>query len=465
MRTTQTDVQPVSGTQSAQTTSFNTRATTIATNERDCAIRATATMPTTAIMCTNCEDELATHHSDDDLCDDCHDKNYFVCAICGDDYNDLDDQCLAPDMGDTICQSCFDSEYSCCAVCDEYHADSNMAKVARQGHPFGDDLLCPACVSTNTVDCDDCGDTVYSDDSHSLPYIGDVCTKCYDCNYFVCEGCGDTFHNNDCAADDYCEDCYDYDGPDYDPRRCPIDGPTTEVGSGRCYGLEVETNHCEKYSSFEGKTYFGAKEDCTVTGKEFYSSILHGDAGLEAIDKLTEFAKHHNWGVGRSCGTHLHLDLRDDTDDQRYAIAYAYCVTETIFYDFVAANRRTNSYCAPISWRVSDLTHYAKDGHYDHFADSRPRYNWLNLWAFDTHQTIEIRSLEGTLDPTRLKNWVKLHTRFADWASKLGLAGVTKALAETNYQQKKALLLTILGYDLYTYYFKPEKKDDENSNS
>jgi len=421
-------------------------------------------------MCTNCKVEIATHHGDDDLCDDCHDESYFTCAACGDDYNDLDDQVTAPDTGETICQSCFDANYSCCDCCDEYHADNDMTKVARQSRPRGNDMLCPMCVDAQTVECDDCGDVIYDDDSCRAGDYGTVCQRCFEDNYFTCGGCGEVWHNDNYACGGECENCYDNAGPDYAPLDCPHDGPTVEVGSGRCYGLEVETHRCANYAAFEGKTYFGAKAECTVEGKEFFSSILHGDAGLGAIDDLTKFAKANKWEVGRSCGTHLHLDLRNDTNDQRYAIAYAYLRLENTFYSFVAESRRTNSYCQPARVNAFDIAVWAEKRDYRNFVGQTVRYAWMNLYAFTHHKTIEIRSLEGSLDPTQLKNWIKLHTRFADWASKLGLTGVMKTLGSPPFSgagshRAETLLAEIMGYELYTYYFKPEKNDDANSNS
>jgi hypothetical protein len=54
---------------------------------------------------------------------------------------------------------------------------------------------------------------------------------------------------------------------------------------------------------------------------------------------------------------------------------------------------------------------------------------WFNTCSYDLLTTFELRLHEGTCDTEAIINWVKAHTRFADWASGKGFAGVKEALA------------------------------------
>jgi hypothetical protein len=203
----------------------------------------------------------------------------------------------------------------------------------------------------------------------------------------------------------------------------------TEIGSTRCFGVELETDECNGYFDLDGSAAWGAKDDCTVLGKEFYTDILSGDDGLEAIRELGRVADSNGWAAGNSSGYHLHLDMRGENDDSLYAVAYAYRKTEQVWFSFVNQRRRTGTYSRQMNICCADIDAAAAGGRsFYSFSSRGGRYFWCNLVAYGHHSTFEIRSHEGTCDDTEVINWIKAHTRFADWAAELGLAGVKEAL-------------------------------------
>jgi hypothetical protein len=232
----------------------------------------------------------------------------------------------------------------------------------------------------------------------------------------------------------YCADCLlrcaNFDFGDFQSN-----GSFTELRSSRSFGIELETESCDGYyEELVDHPAWGAKEDCTVNGKEFYSAILSGDAGLNAIDEIADVAESNNWEVRSDCGFHLHLDMRGEKRDSLYAIAYAYRATEKVWLSFAGRDRRNGSYCHTCEWTCADVDRAvaARRGigtRFSRWSNNQGRYNWVNVQAYDTHSTMEIRLHDGTCDGEAVTNWVKAHTRFADWASKLGYEGVKAALS------------------------------------
>jgi hypothetical protein len=224
------------------------------------------------------------------------------------------------------------------------------------------------------------------------------------------------------------------------------DGCTDKVGSDRCFGVELETETCDGYyEALSDHPAWGAKEDCSVSGKEFFSAILKGDAGLEAVDEIADIADENGWEVESNCGFHLHLDMRGEKRDSLYAIAYAYRATQDVWLSFVSRSRRDASYCHKCRWLCSDIDaavarRNGLGARFGNWAGSQDRYDWLTVSAYNVHSTIEIRLHHGTCDGEAVTNWIKANTRFADWASKLGYEGVKAALSGLSVDEMFTLL-------------------------
>jgi hypothetical protein len=228
----------------------------------------------------------------------------------------------------------------------------------------------------------------------------------------------------------YCSRCAPSNkGDDFNPsgfkRRT---GCTTKIGSERCYGIELETEQCDDYFALANSGAWGAKDDPTVSGKEFYSAILDGDDGLAAIAELADVAEMNDWRIEDDCGFHLHLDARNESDDSLFAVAYAYRATQELWISFVDSSRDDNQYSHRARWTLDDLDPHA--GSFRSFVihNTTSRYEWANFRAYDTHTTVEIRLHQGSIDCEEISNWVKAHTRFMDWAATAGYASVKEAL-------------------------------------
>jgi hypothetical protein len=371
--------------------------------------------------------------SSETLCKDCfEDADLAVCPNCEEtvEHSDL---VKNPD-GNEWCESCADEDTFECDSCGCRAWNDDCVTVERRRGRYGrsgTDSLCEDCADEKTTRCEDCRETIYCDDAIRTAGGYDICQGCYEDGYITCEDCGEVVHTDDSYCNDYgcyCMDCRPY-GEDFHPAGFRNrSGCITEIGSARCYGIELETDECDGYSELESTGAWGAKNDCTVSGKEFYSDILSGDAGLQAVRDWGRLARRNGWNAGSSAGYHLHLDMRREDDDTLYAICYAYWATESVWLKFVESRRSSGTYSHTLRWNGSDIINAAGDQSFYSWAGRGTRYEWFNRTAYTQHETFEIRAHQGTCDEDEVINWVKAHTRFADWAATKGLADVQEAL-------------------------------------
>jgi hypothetical protein len=165
-----------------------------------------------------------------------------------------------------------------------------------------------------------------------------------------------------------------------------------------------------------GNTKFGCKTDPSVGGREFDSPILYGDAGFEEIEALLDYAADHDWSADRYCGCHTHYDMRDETNKELFRIAYAYAKTHAFWSACVSISRANSSYCGYPSYTCYDVRSGSERGdEFRSFCGDYDRYDYVNLGAYYTFKTLEVRLLEGTVDAKTICNWIAIHARFMDY--------------------------------------------------
>lgn len=290
---------------------------------------------------------------------------------------------------------------------------------------------CEQCRRDNYTECTACGDVIHNDRRITCESGDDYCESCYSDRFYHCDNCGAEVHRDDVVCRNgecYCEGCAPADEDEERDSEYNWRGRDSyaKVGSRRKFGVELETSNSDGWTDWIDNTPFGAKHDGSVDGKEFVSPVLYGDDGIDAVNDLCRLASRNGCTVNRSCGYHLHLDMSNESDDSLKSIALAYAYTQELWFDFVSDNRRDNHYChnnvtnGRVYWDVATI----KDG------SGRPRpntrYIWVNWAAYDSHKTCEIRLHQGTLDGREVCNWIKAHTRFVDYVSKLTPGQVTR---------------------------------------
>lgn len=332
------------------------------------------------VNCCNCneETESPTCIDGDDWCDDCRDDNFVTCEHCN-EYVDSAHFLGGIDNEGCYCQSCFDRLFVSCNHCD----CTICAGDAREG---GGDRYCEDCFYDIYTICEGCGDAVPSDDAY----------------YHERSGCS------------YCSSCHRDDG-DYSAKSFrPGSNSYARTGSERTFGVELETSACDDYMDAEDRFHFGAKDDSSISGKEFVSAVLTGDAGLDAVEAFCSYAESSNWSVNSRCGFHAHFGVSDLSVEQLKSVAYAYKMNSEVWGSFVSESRRDNRFCGPVQWGKRDLENCAAKDAFAAFARYRDRYCWFNIASYGVHTTFEVRLHGGTINSRAVCNWVVLNLRFIE---------------------------------------------------
>jgi len=177
-------------------------------------------------------------------------------------------------------------------------------------------------------------------------------------------------------------------------------------------GFELEFLHCLSDLPFVGP--FGhLKSDGSIKAtaakggypREFASRIARGDTLLSQVTSVCDALKASQSYSNRSCGFHVHIDMRTVTASQRKQIEYWWFLYEPIFFAMVRQQRRKNTYCTSVKLE-------------GRFRPEHTRYQALNTSAYSKHKSYEFRLHHGTVNSTLIRKWILLLLRF-----------VTKAIA------------------------------------
>jgi hypothetical protein len=156
---------------------------------------------------------------------------------------------------------------------------------------------------------------------------------------------------------------------------------------------------------------WGCVYECSTPGREFVSPILQGDQGFDEVEDMCEYADNRGWRVDNSCGLHVHIDARDLSSEELLQVAYAYRKTYPLWKRLVASRRRDNSMCGTPQYDLEDIK---AAEHFEDFAETRDRFEFVNWRAYLCHGSIEVRVYQGSLDAQEICNWVSIHARFID---------------------------------------------------
>jgi hypothetical protein len=354
-------------------------------------------------------------------CGDCT----ICCESCG-DYVRTDDA-KTSDRGDCYCESCYDDKFVRCEGC---------GCEVRRDHSYSSDDgndYCSDCYHENYTCCERCNCEVSTDDSYTDDDGNCYCETCYHDLYCHCESCDHEISNDDAICIDgnvYCESCAPSGGEWEAGNFRPVQSSRL-VGSRRSFGVELETSACPDYEDLEGRTIFGAKEDASISGKEFVSPILSTDAGLDAVNQFCALAVSNDFAVDSKCGFHAHFDVRDLCTAQLKSVAYAYHRTYEAWAAFVSSSRRSNHYCKAATWDSVDLHGISDMEGWQSFTARLDRYAWVNLHAYNKHGTFEVRLHNATLDGEKVCNWIKAHTRFIDGVRNKTFAEIDRMFGHT----------------------------------
>jgi hypothetical protein len=170
-------------------------------------------------------------------------------------------------------------------------------------------------------------------------------------------------------------------------------------------GIEIECivpkNLKDKQELIEYRKYISIADDGSIEdydndeeeSREY--KILVKESELESTvtgicDKLNSLGAY----VNKSCGLHVHFDLRETTKEQREEIYGKLYHSLTLIKSIVPKTRRENHFC-----KINTENKPAYTG---------SRYQAINSSAYLRHRTFEIRLFNGTINASKILNWIKL---------------------------------------------------------
>lgn len=217
--------------------------------------------------------------------------------------------------------------------------------------------------------------------------------------------------------------------------------------SKRKFGIELEYNETpyqDDWNRMRTDTMFGAKNDPSVDGGEFYSPPMYGDQGIEQIEKFCEIANTHNFECGHGAGYHLHLDMTNETVEALKKIALAYHYTKSMWMAMVSSSRSSESFCGSHAWSRGNIMNIDSLSGFTNFSRSLNRYTWSNWRAYTSHKTLEIRCHEATKSSVHVASWAIAHARFCDEVKECSVGRITRVFAQRSKNAKFRELRALL---------------------
>ena len=315
--------------------------------------------------------------------------------------------------------------------------------------------------------------------------------------YFKCDRCNNWFLNSSQMSgdngDSVCQNCYNiekYPPGIYKDAKAETMGATFKDNKDKTFmGVEIECFNnpkieCKDTEKFLGQPVFsnwtigqdgsigkGSKITCPI---EAISPIMRGDDAFNSIKavcaKLNERFK-----VDHTCGIHVHLDFSTEPIHNIINFCKVCYKFESQIMEMLPITRRNNPYCKPLTrkssveneqhpmepfnlYNITTLESIEKKLYKcqdkDGLKSSKQnkyhssRYFWLNLhtYFYRDRGTIEIRNHPGTLNSTKIINWIRIFLKLKQYS-----AETTKTKIEQLEGSFAELLKIIKDPDLVSY--------------
>lgn len=139
---------------------------------------------------------------------------------------------------------------------------------------------------------------------------------------------------------------------------------------------------------------------------EIVTPVLNDLSSLKTVCEVLNAA---GCKVNKTCGLHVHFGAADFTDAQWRRIIINYARIEDIIDGFMAPSRQGDgcTWCRSIKNHARQIETMTDPTFAQmRYAFGEDRYHKVNLEAFQRHHTIEFRQHAGTINFTKIENWV-----------------------------------------------------------
>jgi hypothetical protein len=134
--------------------------------------------------------------------------------------------------------------------------------------------------------------------------------------------------------------------------------------------------------------------------------LVKEDERRNVINKVIDVMKAAKSGVNKTCGMHVHVDMRARDRD---LVFHNLVSSQTILYAMNPKSRQ----------EAVNGTRYCKRTTKKVFSTRIDRYHGINPQAYSEHRTIEIRIHSGSVDATKINQWLNILVAVANRPTKV----------------------------------------------
>ena len=213
--------------------------------------------------------------------------------------------------------------------------------------------------------------------------------------------------------------------------------PTIDYTFNRNFGIEIEAYNCtrerlareltaaginvqvEGYNHTDHTNHWKLVTDSSLSGNntfELVSPILHGEQGLEELEKVCWVLDLCNAKVNDTCGLHVHMDAAEFDLSTWKNLILTYKRLEGVIDNFMPRSRRNNHYCQTLTTISEAKINRASNISDLRAAFSHNRYHKVNLEAYARHRTVEFRQHGGSTNFTKMSAWIHFLAKMITFA-------------------------------------------------
>lgn len=213
--------------------------------------------------------------------------------------------------------------------------------------------------------------------------------------------------------------------------------PAIDYTFNRNFGIEIEAYNCtrerlareltaaginvqvEGYNHTDHTDHWKLVTDSSLSGNntfELVSPILHGEQGLEELEKVCWVLDLCNAKVNDTCGLHVHMDAAEFDLTTWKNLILTYKRLEGVIDNFMPHSRRNNHYCKALTAITENSIKHARNIGELRAAFFHNRYHKVNLEAYARHRTVEFRQHGGSTNFTKMSAWIHFLAKMITFA-------------------------------------------------
>ena len=213
--------------------------------------------------------------------------------------------------------------------------------------------------------------------------------------------------------------------------------PAIDYTFNRNFGIEIEAYNCtrerlvreltaaginvqvEGYNHTDHTDHWKLVTDSSLSGNntfELVSPILHGEQGIEELEKVCWVLDLCNAKVNDTCGLHVHMDAAEFDLATWKNLILTYKRLEGVIDNFMPHSRRNNHYCKALTAITENSIKHARNIGDLRAAFFHNRYHKVNLEAYTRHRTVEFRQHGGSTNFTKMSAWIHFLAKMITFA-------------------------------------------------